>query len=109
MPSNLKTGRLILSSKFQAFSQLRNLLLMMETDLGITNLTEDERALLAAIIDIQDDDGKFESDVLRSHTLVEGLSHGSYYRALRTLRENNFIDKRDGRKRSLYKLLPHRS
>ena len=109
MPSKLKTGRLLLSSKFQAFSQLRNLLLMMETDLGITNLTEDERALLADIIDIQDDDGKFESDVLRSHTLVEGLSHGSYYRALRTLRENNFIDKRDGRKRSLYTLLPHRS
>ena len=94
-----------MTTKFKKFFQLRKLLLMMETDLGISSLTEDERNLLAAIVDIQDEKGNFETDGLKSHILIAKQSHGSYHRALRSLRENKFIEKRDGRERGFYKLL----
>lgn len=94
-----------MSSKFEAFLKLKKLLLMMEADLGIGSLKQEERDLLAAIIDIQNLDGTFETENLRSHPLAIGMSHGTFFRALRSLRENNFIDKQIGRQRGLYQLI----
>jgi hypothetical protein len=45
-----------MNSKLQSFLQLKKLLVLMEADLGIDNLEQNERDLLAAIVDIQKDD-----------------------------------------------------
>jgi hypothetical protein len=64
---------------------------------------------LAAIIDVQNDDGSFESDILKTHHLVIRLSSSTFFRSLLTLREKGFIEKCDGRKRNLYRLIPEKS
>ena len=45
-----------MNSKLQSFLQLKKLLVLMEADLGIDNLEQNERDLLAAIVDVQKDD-----------------------------------------------------
>ena len=90
---------------FQSFMILKKLLMSMEGDLGIDGLKHDERDVLAAIIDVQKDDGSFESDVLRAHHLITKLSHSTFFRSLRTLRDKGFIEKCDGRERNLYRLI----
>ena len=82
---------------------------MMEADLGIDSLKQDERDILAAIIDIQHNDGSFESDILKSHSLVARLSHAAFFRALRALREKGYIEKQDGRQRGFYRLIANAS
>lgn len=94
-----------MSSNFQAFLKLKKLLVMMEADLGIDSLKQEERDVLAAIIDIQDSNNAFESDQLRCHPLVQGMSHGTFFRALRSLREKHFVEKQIGRERGLYRLI----
>lgn len=94
---------------FQSFMILKKLLISMEGDLGIDGLKHDERDVLAAIIDVQKDDGSFESDVLRAHHLITKLSHSTFFRSLLTLREKGFIEKCDGRKRNSYRLIPEKS
>ena len=59
---------------FQSFMTLKKLLMLMEGDLGIDGLKHDERDVLAAIIDVQNDDGSFESDILKTHHLIRRLS-----------------------------------
>ena len=98
-----------MANKFQGFLHLKKLLVMMEVDLGIDGLKQDERDILAAIIDIQQDDGSFESDVLKSHGLTARLSHAAFFRALRSLREKGYIEKQDGRQRGLYRLIANAS
>jgi len=46
-----------MNSKLQSFLQLKKLLVLMEADLGIDNLEQNERGLLAAIVNIQKSDG----------------------------------------------------
>ena len=104
-----RKGNVCMANKFQGFLHLKKLLLMMEADLGIDDLKQDERDILAAIIDIQHDDGSFESDVLKSHGLVARLSHAAFFRALRSLREKGYIEKQDGRQRGFYRLIANAS
>ena len=54
----------------------------METDLGIDNLEQNQRDLLAAIVDIQKDDGTFDSHALKSHTLTSKQSKATFSRTL---------------------------
>ena len=81
----------------------------MEGDLGIDGLKHDERDVLAAIIDVQNDDGSFESDILKTHHLVIRLSSSTFFRSLRALREKGFIEKSYGRERNLYRLISEKS
>ena len=98
-----------MASKFQGFLHLKKLLVMMKADLGIDSLKQDERDILTALIDIQHEDGSFESDVLKSHGLVARLSHAAFFRAVRSLREKGYIEKQDGRLRGLYRLIANAS
>ena len=92
-------------STFENFSQIMTLLKLMEVDLGIGNLSQNERNLLAAIVDIQMSDGSFESEILKAHPLLNMLAHASFFRALRGLQEKGFIEKRGKSKRSAYRLV----
>ena len=94
---------------FQSFMTLKKLLMLMEGDLGIDGLKHDERDVLAAIIDVQNDDGSFASDILKTHHLIRRLSPSTFFRSLLALREKGFIEKCNGRERNLYRLLPEKS
>lgn len=92
-------------SKLQKFLQVKKLLMLMEADLGFDNLKQDERDLLAAILDIQKNDASFESDTLRAHDLARRLSNATFFRTLRSLQDKGYVIKSDGRQRNLYELV----
>ena len=94
-----------MNSKLQSFLEIKKLLMLMEADLGFDQLKQDERDLLAAILDIQEDDGSFQSDALKDHSLLLNLSPATFFRALRALQEKGYIDKSEGRRRNSYVLV----
>ena len=77
----------------------------MEADLGIDNLEQNERDLLAAIVDVQKDDGSFDSDVLKAHTLTSKQSNATFFRTLRSLQDKGHVAKRSGFGRGAYVLV----
>ena len=77
----------------------------MEADLGIDNLEQNERDLLAAIVDIQKDDGSSDSDALKSHTLISTQSKATFFRTLRSLQVKGYVAKRSGFGRGAYVLV----
>ena len=91
-------------SKEMSFAQLKRMLRMMEADLGMTDLSQDEKDILAAVFELRDANGYFESDSVRSHELTSSVSHGTFFRALRSLVERGLIEKGEGRQRKLYRL-----
>ena len=86
------------------FSNLRKLLLFMEQDLGVADLTNDEKNLLAAITDQADNNGEFRSELVRTHSLVVDMSHGTFFRSLKKLIEKKIIVKNNDQRRSIYGL-----
>ena len=98
-----------MNSKLQSFLQLKKLLVLMEADLGIDNLEQNERDLLAAIVDIQKDDGSFDSDALKSNILTSKQSNATFFRTLRSLQDKGYVAKRSGRGRGAYVLISEAS
>lgn len=94
-----------MNSKLQSFLQLKKLLALMEADLGIDNLEQNERDLLAAIVDIQKNDGSFDSDALKAHTLTSRQSNATFFRTLRSLQDKGYVAKSSGRGRGSYVLV----
>ena len=94
-----------MNAKLQSFLQLKKLLILMEADLGIDNLDQNERDLLAAIVDIQKDDGSFESDALKAHALASRQSSATFFRTLRSLQDKGYVAKSSGRGRGSYVLV----
>ena len=92
-------------TKLQSFLQLKKLLFLMEADLGIDDLEQNERDLLAAIVDIQKNDGSFDSDALKSHSLISKQSKATFFRTLRSLQDKGYVTKRSGFGRGAYKLV----
>ena len=86
------------------FSNLRKMLLFMEQDLGVADLTNDEKNLLAAITDQADKNGEFRSELVRAHSLVVDMSHGTFFRSLKKLIEKNIVSKCSVQRRSIYRL-----
>tara|TARA_B000000565_G_C23482084_1_gene260313 strand:+ start:149 stop:457 length:309 start_codon:yes stop_codon:yes gene_type:complete len=84
------------------FSNLRKMLQFMEHDLGVSSLTDDEKNLLAAITDQADDTGKFRSEIVRTHSLVLSMSHGTFFRSLKKLIKMQIISKSNDNARSNY-------
>lgn len=86
------------------FANLRKMLLLMEQDLGVADLSNDEKNLLAAITDQADEKGQFRSELVRTHSLVLEMSHGTFFRSLKKLAQKNFISKINDSGRSNYQL-----
>ena len=86
------------------FSSLRKMLQFMEQDLGVADLSNDEKNLLAAITDQADKNGEFRSELVRTHSLVVNMSHGTFFRSLKKLIEKNIVSKCSVQRRSIYRL-----
>ena len=97
-------GSPIMKNRLINFSNLRKMLLFMEQDLGVADLTNDEKNLLAAITDQADNNGEFRSELVRTHSLVVDMSHGTFFRSLKKLIEKSIILKSSDKRRSIYRL-----
>ena len=86
------------------FSNLRKMLQFMEQDLVVADLTNDEKNLLAAITDQADKSGEFRCELVRTHSLVLDMSHGTFFRSLKKLIEKNIVLKSSVQRRSIYRL-----
>lgn len=93
-----------MKNKLINFSNLRKMLLFMEQDLGVADLSNDEKNLLAAITDQADEAGEFRSEIVRTHSLVLDMSHGTFFRYLKKLLEKKIISKSNDLGRSNYRL-----
>ena len=92
-----------MTDSFASFSQLKKLLMLMEDDLGISNLTQDEKDVFAAAIDLSDNQKTVLSENIREHKLVAKISQATYFRTLSSLQEKGYMEKLE-KKRGVYRL-----
>lgn len=84
-----------ISVHFSVLAQVRNLLIVMEEDLGLAHLNRVERDLYHACLDISSDDGTFVSSEVRSHRLMVDVAPATFHRALKRLLETGIIQRAD--------------
>lgn len=94
-----------MNGKINTIAQLRILLESMEHDLGLTDLSPNERDLLYAAQNLSGENNKFvRSDELRNHPLLRSMTQPTYYRSLKRLLELGFIEPPIGKKTGLYRV-----
>jgi hypothetical protein len=79
----------------------------MESDLGIAGLSAPEKALLSAIVSVQQYVGKntyIPSREIQSHPLFENMASPTFFRALQKLLEKKLLELPEGRAKGLYRL-----
>ena len=88
-----------------SYAKLREVLFHIEKDLGIEELSETERKVLAVLASLS---GGTENDVslddIRQDAIVTDIPAPSLYRAFSTLQERGFIGRSGGRRSGLYHL-----
>ena len=72
-------------SSLKAISQLRVLLRDMESELGLSDLSDVERDLLSAAAEVSLTTGTLKTADLMSHQLISSVPRASFFRALRVL------------------------
>lgn len=80
-----------MSFLFDYAAEVREMLVSMEIDVGLDDLSDKERDVLYAFRRLMDASVPVRSDALRAHPLVERMTHPTYHRALRSLMEKEFI------------------
>lgn len=76
----------------KSVSQLRALLLEMETTLGLVELSPNERDVLYAINEVSAGVAKAaRSDAIRSHPLAAAIPQATYHRALKSLVQRGLV------------------
>ena len=72
--------------KYTAVAQLREIVMTMERDLGLTTLSHNEKEVLYAVQSVLAvSDSIAKSDEIRSHDLVQDMSQPTFHRALKSL------------------------
>lgn len=79
--------------RFINVAQLRELLLGMERDLGIGDLSQNEKDILYTISLVSSvNRGIARSDVIKAHDLVAGISQPTFHRCLKNLVKAGLIE-----------------
>ena len=88
-----------------SYAKLREVLFQIEKDLGIEELTETERKVLAVLANLS---GGTEIDVslddIRQDAIVTDIPAPSLYRAFSTLQKQGYIGHSGGQRSGLYHL-----
>lgn len=82
--------------------KLRRALLGLEIELGLNQLSQDEKDLLVCIDDLMDNDGSFRSDLLKKTDLLTSLPHSNFHRALNGLLDKGLVKKKENLGRANY-------
>ncbi len=74
-----------------AVAKMRSMLLEMEKDLGLAELSEAQRDVLYAITLLSSKEGIANIDDIQAHELTQLISRPTLFRALNSLLEKNII------------------
>ena len=87
-------------------SQLRELMIGMEYDLGLGHLSQNEKDVFYAVISVIDAnrhrDGVAKSEEIKSHLLVSDMTQPTFHRCLKTLIDLGLIDRAPNTKAGSY-------
>ena len=89
------------------YSSLFSVLKQMEVDMGLSDLSEPERLVVAAISSLQEklDEAEFvSSKAIMQHELCAKIPAPTFFRALKELLRTDTISMPEGRKKGLYRL-----
>lgn len=89
-------------------AKLREMLFQMEQDLGLGELSQNEKDILYAfrlVLGQAPLDTVIRADEVRKHPTVAGIKHATYHRALKSLLARGFIEHAPDRKTGAYKLV----
>jgi len=92
-------------SNRKVFADLLNVTQSMETDLGLSALTQTDKQVLAAVVLITED-GKRDAllDDIRTHNLVDAIPTPSLYRSLKILIQKGLVQKAGSERSGIYRL-----
>lgn len=92
-------------SNRKVFADLLNVTQSMETDLGLSALTQTDKQVLAAVVLITED-GKRDAllDDIRTHNLVDAIPTPSLYRSFKTLIQKGLVQKVGSERSGIYRL-----
>ena len=96
-----------MANQLSAAAKLALLLREMEADLGLSELTQEEREILYSVKAQTSSAGspEFEADAIRDELISAGrMTRSTFFRALRRLKEGGRIRSVDGSRRNLYVL-----
>ena len=78
--------------------ELKKLLNSMETDLGLSSLSEVERNILYAIKDLEKENGSAKTGELLSHEFTSKMSRISVFRGLKALEQQQIIERKTSKR-----------
>jgi hypothetical protein len=91
-------------ANFGSIAHLKELLLGMERDLGIEDLGAVQKDIVYAATILSEKRPSFETDAIRRHALLVGVSRSSFFRALKDVVDAGYLNHCDGTQRSAYEL-----
>ena len=88
-----------------SYAMLRELLFQIEIDLGIEELTETERKVLAVLARLSSGTNcDVQLDQIRQDVIITDIPAPSLYRAFSTLQQQGYIGRSGGQRSGLYHL-----
>ena len=78
-------------SKFNTFTQLKELMFAMEQDLGISELSEPEKCVFSCIVQATEAGGSISTKAIEKHILTSNLSWPTLFRAIKQLLVKDII------------------
>ena len=83
--------RFVRMSKFNTFTQLKELMFAMEQDLGISELSEPEKCVFSCIVQATEAGGSITTKAIEQHLLTSNLSRPTLFRAIKQLLAKDII------------------
>ena len=78
-------------NKFSTFAQLKELIFVMEQDLGISELSEPEKCVFSCIVQATEAGGPISTKTIEKHMLTSNLSRPTLFRAIKQLLAKDII------------------
>ena len=85
-------------------ARLRDLLWQMEAELGLERLTQHQRDLYYAACLMANKDRTLNSSDLKNHPILESMAWPTFYRALKFLVDQGFLESSGTKKSGSYRL-----
>ncbi|MDC0649592.1 hypothetical protein OAQ37_03685 [Alphaproteobacteria bacterium] len=92
-------------SNRKVFANLLKITQSIETDLGLSALTQTDKQVLASVVLITEDGSRDALlDDIRTHSLVDTMPTPSLHRSLKTLIERGMVQKIGSERSGIYRL-----
>ena len=92
------------SAKLNGYAHMLAVLRSLESEMGLSKLTKLERDILA-VLSLEEFEEGARTESLLNHDILDSPTQSSFYRALKKLKTNNFVDTVGDRKTGIYRLV----